>query len=181
MSHLWWVSAHDNPDPDDHEGIELAIDDPGRGILLIRSVNSTPAWTRDLTATHLGKFLHHVTQVALHGHGTAGAGPLPVSVPQELAARLLPALQHAVVEAAAGEDRASRIFVHPDDAPREPLCAHCNLGAEYDTLHVISARCLDGQHAPFGHPTAVTWDRAHLTHERDQQWQETRRRWHGSR
>lgn len=62
--------------------------------------------------------------------------------------------------AMSGEDRYQRVWPDDPQAAQEPLCVHCNQGADYPDMVTISAWCNDYGHDPFGTSHATSWQAA---------------------
>lgn len=157
------------------DGWELAVDNPGYGELLIRTLtnpyDSKPLvkqeWSREFRGPKLGQFLTAVTAQALGGTpGKVGYEELPRFLTAEVARQLLPALQSAVLLALAGTDRYERTFPDEGERPATPLCVRCNLGSDYTSSEgTTSPWCEQYGHTAFG--TYPRWDTAQEAYQLD--------------
>lgn len=156
------------------EGFELYVDNPRYGELVVRATADQERWEATFDGAELGTFLHRVTERAL-GLDPApplpGDRPLPAALTAEAARTILPALQRAVVLAAAGTDAFERTFPDPDAGPCEPYCVDCGEGSGFSGATTISARCLEYGHHAYGMGTTTTWESA------QQRYQLARQRW----
>lgn len=126
---------------------EFSVDGPGYGYVYVCGYGWD--WRR-IGGPDLGRFLAAVTELAL---GVAQAGVvLPPEMRQDDAAAVLPALQRAVLLAAAGTDRFD-ILTGAGDAPGQ-LCVYCDEGTDYTRPGRVSTWCEEHGHAPFG----ARWD-----------------------
>lgn len=158
-------------------GFEVTVDNPGHGTAHITATSengygSTGEWQKALAGHEVGDFLAAVTARALGTDSERTRRILPSLMTAARAGQLLPALQAAVVLAAAGTDRAERIY--PDDGapPTEPLCIHCNEGSPYHQVVIISEHCAEYGHRAFGKHDA-DWDREQERYARDRRWWDT--------
>lgn len=167
---------------DDHT--EIHVDDPGHGYIHVihypptrHRINPGARVTRTLAGRELWQALESLTELAV---GSPGRGrPLTAdptrgvvtglwSMTVDQARELLPALQTAVVYAAAGSDRAERLT---EDGPHDVLCVNCTEGSGYTPPEP----CTRHGHSPFGYPYGVGWDAAQRWQDRTNRWIQTRR------
>lgn len=177
MSSHWFIATGRDPHAAGGPGVEIDVDDPGHGRLSIHYTDQDlEHWGRDLAGPELGRLLDGVTALALGQDPTDLSGrawPRWLTGP-DLAGRLLRPLQMAVLLAAAGTDRCERVVSRPEDAPADPLCVNCHQGSVYHQEVVLSERCAEYGHTPFGHQRHHTWDTAAEQHERDTRWHQRR-------
>lgn len=148
----------------------------------------TKPWQRDLHGAEIGEFLDKLTEQAL----TPDPGPAPVPgsllrpatpviaagmqlpafLKPAVARVLLPVFQKASFLAIAGTDRYDRTFPDPDDGPRPPYCARCNLGTIYTPDAMESAWCQEYGHIPFGTADRTSWAASTAHYERRRRWWE---------
>jgi hypothetical protein len=170
------------------DGWELAVDNPGFGELHVRALTSPydaeplvdEEWRREFHGPKLGQFLTAVTAKALGDTpGKVGYEELPRFLTAEVARRMLPDLQSAVLLALAGTDRFERTFPDNDEhRPAEPLCVRCNLGSDYTSVPTSSDWCEQYGHRAFG-IASDRWEFAQEMYQLDlQRWEraEARRR-----
>lgn len=154
-------------------GFEIDVADPGYGYLTIATTSEdgmaySGEWDATLTGAKLGELLAAVTARALGAELPEGAD-LPAVLTEERARGLLPALQSAVVLAAAGSDRADRLFPDQDAPPEPPLCVRCNAGTPFTGVQTDSAWCREYGHRPFG-TTNSNWEATRTKYESDRRW-----------
>jgi hypothetical protein len=134
------------------DGIEIDVDDPGSGYLRIYlHVNDEPLFQAVLMGHRLWTALTSLTALACSTDAFSRVVDGLWSMTPGQARELLPAMQEAVVYAAAGGDRAERLT---EDAAHDVLCVRCNEGSPFTRLS-----CDEYGHEPFGYPGA-SWERA---------------------
>lgn len=146
---------------------EIYVENPGYGEVMIRAPHGM-GFEATWRGEQLGRALVEVTTLAL----TEVALPmleerrrlLPQWFTTGMAHQVLPALQRAVVQAAAGTDRYERVFTETDEKPAEPLCVHCNHGTYSSSEETRSAWCEEYGHAAFGFDPDLSWEGAQESH-----------------
>jgi hypothetical protein len=139
---------------------EIYVDNPGYGEIFVRERNGK--WERELVGEDIADFLADVTAIALDL--TPRPGQRLSGVTNTTAREVLPALQRAVILAAAAGDRFERLFRDEDEPPQEPLCVRCNEGTCYSDVALPSKQCDRFGHAPFGMGAETKWERAQAAH-----------------
>lgn len=158
----------------------IDVDDPGYGYFGVYFRSDDEArWGDNREVTLRGRdmwtALESLTTLATAGGRLAESGDVAKLWPMSIgeARKLLPALQTAVLYAAAGSDRAERLDEDADDL-HDLLCARCNEGSYYSGHVTVSEDCRKYGHQPFGY--AGDWDQAQEHAARERQWAEIRRR-----
>jgi hypothetical protein len=141
----------------------ISLDDPGYGTLDVNRDGTQ--WRIRLTGKRLGRFLSALTSRALGAENDDEAQWL---LPQWLtvadARVLLPALQLAVIAAAAGSDKFERLYPDAEGPPQSPICVNCGAGSfTYSEIETFCGACLENGHTPFG--SDATWDEADHRYE----------------
>lgn len=156
----------------DHVAIDVS--DPGYGYLKVfRYDDDRGDLELTLGGPQMWQALESLTQLVCNVDppylgDVDGLWPMTV----ELARRMLPRFQTAVLYAAAGSDVAERLT--DEDEANHILCSRCHEGSVYSSHTTVSEDCQQYGHQPFGY--AGDWDQAQEHAARERQWAETRRR-----
>ncbi|WP_432990960.1 hypothetical protein [Dactylosporangium sp. CA-233914] len=152
---------------------ELDVDNPRYGELVLRAVHEDQnEWEATFPGPQIGALLEAVTELALGlepAPGRVGAESLPPMLTAAAARTLLPALQRAVVLAAAGTDIFQRTFPDPDEPPAKPFCHRCGTGSAIGGVATISPACDDAGHHAYGTRPEASWEHVHELHTQQRQ------------
>lgn len=153
-----------------NDDVEIDVADPGSGRIGVHRVEDRDPQAklteRILAGHEIGQTLRALTAAATADASSAGRhdvdGLWPMTSGQ--ARDLLPSFQMAVLVAAAGSDRAERIYDPPDpDEPRRPICDNCDEGRRDSAASPHpNPWCERYGHSPFGEPASNkgAWERA---------------------
>ena len=165
--------------PTDH--LSVHVDDPGYGYVVVCfSSDDEQRWGKNREVTLRGRdmwtALESLTELACRPPDVPVFGDVAKLWPMVVgeARTLLPALQVAVLYAAAGSDRAERLTDTDIDEVHDVLCTRCNEGSYYSGHVTVSEDCGQYGHQPFGY--AGNWEQAHETAGWDRRWAEVRKR-----
>lgn len=158
----------------------IDVDDPGYGYVGVyfRS-DDEQRWGKNREVTLRGRdlwtALESLTELACRPADEPVAGDVAKLWPMTVgeARKMLPALQTAVLYAAAGSDRAERLDEDADEV-HDLLCARCSEGSYYSGHVTVSEDCRKYGHQPFGY--AGTWEQAQDAVTWERQWAEIRGR-----
>ncbi len=138
------------------EDVLIDVDDPGHGYLtaeLADSGDGPGSGLRVVEGRELGEMLRSLTELALSCDVDAVAQVAGLWVMTAVQARsVLPAMQSAVVLAAAGTERYERLLERLDPVQAlAPICAHCEEFHSFaDRNPSPSPWCAEHGHDPFG-------------------------------